>query len=239
MKDFENVTLDDMKSGVNEQIGGFMDEQTNNMLSLVKEHESEQDYWFVKYYLMPSFCIFTMGGMAAQINENAWIKPWEGVSEDLKEQTIDMLKDMTNKDMWELFKGREELAFRLFAYGTHQAQLGKQEEERKKSARKDWSYAVITFAGKDDKIHSCEMRVVETEERAKQIYDKADMENDDMAIMLHVHPHVKELLGEVKNAIDVLSILNGNSDKCIPIHVNDKLMDFLQGNANKEENVSI
>lgn len=233
MRDFENITLDDMKSGVNEQIGGFMDEQTNNMLSLVKEHESEQDYWFVKYYLVPSFSIFTLGGMATLINENAWIKPWEGVSEDLKEQTIDMLKDMANEDMWKLFKGREELAFRLFAYGTHQAQSDKQEEERRKAERKDWSYAVITFTGKDDEIHSCEIRIVETEERAKQLYDEADIENDNMAVMLHVSPHAKELLSEVKNVIDIPSILNGNSDKCIPIHVNDKLMDFLQRNASE------
>ena len=233
MRDFENVTLDDMKSGVNEQIGGFMDEKTSNMLSLVKEHESEQDYWFVKYYLMPSFCIFTMGGMAAQINENAWIKPWEGVSEDLKEQTIDMLKDMTNEDMWKLFKGREELAFRLFAYGTHQAQLDRQEEEQKKAARKDWSYVVITFIEKGDEIYSCEIRIVETEERAKQIYDEADIENDYMTIMLHVSPHAKELFSEVKSVTDIPSVLHGNSDKCIPIHVNDKLMDFLLRNVDE------
>lgn len=38
---------------------------------------------------------------------------------DYKEYIIDMLSSMISQDIWNTFIGHEELAFRVFIYGTH------------------------------------------------------------------------------------------------------------------------
>ena len=123
MKKNEDITLDDMKSEADIECSGFIDEQVNNMLTIVKQYESENDYWFTKYYQIPSFCFFTLGAMAACEDDNIWIKPWEEIPEHVKTGTIKLLESTINKDVWNLFKDKKDLAFRLFGYGTHQANL--------------------------------------------------------------------------------------------------------------------
>ena len=126
-KPINEVDIDDMKSGTDEHTARVIEEKSNKLLEIVKEYETEENYWFVKYYLSQCFAIFTMGGMSACMNENAWIKPDEEIDEAMKKNILNLIANFINKELLAIFDGHEDLLVRIFGYGTHCAQMDFQE----------------------------------------------------------------------------------------------------------------
>ena len=234
MNKSEDVTLDDLKAAAGAEHADFMDKQVNNMLALVKEHESEQDYWFVKYYLTQSFAIFTMGAMAANINENAWIKPWEKTSMKLKQGTIGMLKTMVGKDVWELFKDKEDLAFNLFGYGTHQVQTdnmaARMEEEKEKAMRSDWTYVVYYLHKDINGAYSGGASFSKSEREAEKLYSEKEKEKGTLLMMLHISPALLPIVQKIDDPEEFILIASKHKESCVMLRFNDEVMDFLGRN---------
>ena len=234
MKKAEDVTLEDLKTAAGTEHADFMDKQVNNMLALVKEHESEQDYWFVKYYVAQSFAIFTMGAMAANINENAWIKPWEKTSIELKERTIEMLKTMVGKDVWDLFKDKENLAFHLFGYGTHQVQTdnmaARMEEEKEKAKRSDWTYVVYYLHKDKNEAYSGGASFLKYEIEADKLYSEKEKEKGTLLMMMHISPTLLPIVQKTDNPEEFILIASKHKEDCVMLRFNDEVIDFLGRN---------
>ena len=234
MRKAEDITIDDLKTAAGTEHADFMDEQVNNMLALVKEHESEQDYWFVKYYLAQSFAIFTMGAMAANINEKAWIKPWEKTSMKLKESTIEMLKAMVSKEIWELFKDKEDLAFHLFGYGTHQVQTdqtaARMEEEKEKAKRINWTYVVYYLHKDKNGTYSGGASFLKSEIEADKMYSEKEKEKGTLLMMMHISPTLLPIVQKIENPEEFILIASKHKDDCVLLRFNDEVIDFLGHN---------
>lgn len=128
IKPIKEIDIDDMKALTDDDTANLIEEKSGKLLALVKEYETEENYWFVKYYLSQSFGVFTMGGMLVCINENVWIKPGDEIDETLKRLILDKVKRIVHKDIQEIFEGHEDLMVRIFGYGTHCAQLDLQQD---------------------------------------------------------------------------------------------------------------
>ena len=234
MRKAEDITIDDLKTAAGTEHADFMDEQVNNMLALVKEHESEQDYWFVKYYLAQSFAIFTMGAMAANINEKAWIKPWEKTSMKLKESTIEMLKAMVSKEIWELFKDKEDLAFHLFGYGTHQVQTdqtaARMEEEKEKAKRIDWTYAVFYLHKDRSGAYSGGVSFLKSEIEADKLYSEKEKEKGTLLMMMHISSALLSIVQKIEDPEEFILITSKHKDDCVLLRFNNEVIDFLGHN---------
>ena len=234
MRKAEDITIDDLKTAAGTEHADFMDEQVNNMLALVKEHESEQDYWFVKYYLAQSFAIFTMGAMAANINEKAWIKPWEKTSMKLKESTIEMLKAMVSKEIWELFKDKEDLAFHLFGYGTHQVQTdqtaARMEEEKEKAKRIDWTYAVFYLHKDKNGTYSGGASFLKSEIEAAKLYSEKEKGKGTLLMMMHISQTLLPIVQKIEDPEEFILITSKHKDDCVLLRFNDEVIDFLGHN---------
>ena len=128
IKPIKEIDIDDMKALTDDDTANLIEEKSGKLLALVKEYETEEKYWFVKYYLSQSFGVFTMGGMLVCINENVWIKPGDEIDETLKRLILDKVKRIVHKDIQEIFEGHEDLMVRIFGYGTPCAQLDLQQD---------------------------------------------------------------------------------------------------------------
>ena len=113
------VELDEIKEVCDEQTSSMIDETVSDMLKFVQRYDSKEDYEFCKKHEATCFGVFTMGGVAYQNDSRFWVNPEEPVDPDYIEYIIDMLSSMISKDIWDTFIGHEELAFRIFLYGTH------------------------------------------------------------------------------------------------------------------------
>lgn len=113
------IEMDELKDIPGGPSSKFLDETANDMLKFVEHYESKEDYWFVKYYEAACFTVFSMGAFANLEGNRFWIDPDKPIDEDRKKKVMNLLSTMISKDIWNTFKGREELAFRIFAYGTH------------------------------------------------------------------------------------------------------------------------
>lgn len=234
MRKIEDFTLDELKEVAGKDQADFMDEKAKDMLDLVKKYESEQDYWFVKYYLAPSFAIFTMGAMAANINENAWIKPDQEISDKMKKSVKGMIGSMLNKELLAIFKGKEELIVRLFAYGTHLVQSemeeARKEEERLKAERADWTYVVIALKKNVDGGYTGGVAIAENEDAANEWFDKKDKEPGFLLILMHVSPHLKASLESINNPEELIIEASKHKEHCSMLRFNDAVMKFLDRN---------
>ena len=85
------VKLDEIKDVCDEYTSSMIDETVSDMLKFV----------------------------AYQNDSRFWVNPDEPVDPDYIEYIIDMLSSMISKEIWDTFIGHEELAFRMFLYGTH------------------------------------------------------------------------------------------------------------------------
>lgn len=126
------IEMDELKEKVDGTTSAFMDESLKDMLRFVEHCESKEDYWFVKYYEAACFAIFTMGAFVNLENNRFWINLDKPIDEERKKNVMNLLSTMISKDIWNTFKGREELAFRIFAYGTHYVR----EDEEKQGKNK-------------------------------------------------------------------------------------------------------
>ena len=115
----EKVELDEIKEVCDEQTSSMIDETVSDMLKFVQRYDSKEDYEFCKKHEATCFSVFTMGGVAYQNDNRFWVNPEEPVDPDYKDYIIDMLSSMISQDIWNTFIGHEELAFRVFLYGTH------------------------------------------------------------------------------------------------------------------------
>lgn len=234
MRKIEDFTLDELKEVAGKDQADFMDEKAKGMLDLVKKYESEQDYWFVKYYLAPSFAIFTLGAMAANINENAWIKPDQEISDKMKKSVKGMIGSMLNKELLAIFKGKEELTIRLFAYGTHLVQSemeeAHKEEERLKAERADWTYVVIVLKKNADGGYTGGVAIAEDENAANEWFDKKDKEPGFLLMLMHVSPHLKASLESINNPEELIVEAAKNKEHCSMLRFNDAIMKFLDRN---------
>lgn len=230
MKKIEDFTLDELKEVAGEEHASFMDEKAKDMLDLVKKYESEQDYWFVKYYLAPSFAIFTMGAMAANMNENAWIKPDQEISDKMKKSVKGMIGSMLNKELLAIFKDKEELTVRLFAYGTHLVQSemeeARKEEERLKAERADWTYVVIALKKNVDGGYTGGVAIAESEDAANEWFDKKDKEPGFLLMLMHVSPYLKESLENINNPEELIIEAAKNKENCSMLRFNDEVVKF-------------
>ena len=113
------VELDEIKEVCDEQTSSMIDETVSDMLKFVQRYDSKEDYEFCQKHEAICFGVFTMGGVAYQNDNRFWVNPEEPVDPDYKEYIIDMLSSMISQDIWNTFTGHEELAFRVFLYGTH------------------------------------------------------------------------------------------------------------------------
>lgn len=231
MGKFEDNTLDDIKKHANEDTAEFIDQMSNEMLELVKQYESEQDYWFVYYYLAQSFSMFTLGATAANINEDFWIEPGKEYSKTFKARVIKMLKEMSCDEVWDIFKDREDLACRLFGYGTHlvhaEIEEYKKEEEKKSAERKDWTYTVLTFTKEEGRYYSSNLYFSETLEDADRWFEYKDRNSESIILLLYISPNMKLLLDRVEKNKNLTDILIDNRDQCSIIRQNERSMEFL------------
>lgn len=230
MGEFEDNTLDDIKKHADEDTAEFIDQKSNEMLELVKQYESEQDYWFVYYYLAQSFSMFTLGATAANINEDLWIEPGKEYSKSYKARIIKILKSMSRDEIWDIFKGREELACRLFGYGTHlvhtEMEKYKKEEEKKSAKRKDWTYTVLTFTKKEGQYYSADLYFSETLEDADRWFEYKNRDSESIILLLHVSPKMKFLLDRAEKTKNLTELLIDNRKQCSIIRQNERSMEF-------------
>ena len=233
MKKVEELDLNDFKSLTDERTAGFMDEQVEKMLALVKQYETDEDFWFVKYYTAQAFSIFVSGAMAAQVDENIWFNPDEGFLEDMKRKTIGFIKDIYSKDLMSLFEGKEELMFRLFAYGTHQENLDKleyQEKERQKGIeRADWSYLISCMYDKGTNGTYGGMYFAASKESAEEWFDKKDKEDGVTLVMFRVSPYLKGLIDRTERAEDAFRTIASNEGHFEILRVNEKAEKMAKG----------
>ena len=194
MKSFKDIDLDDLKVGINEQYANFMDQQYANMLSFVKQYESENDFWFVNYYAAQSFTIFVLGGMAANLNEKLWINPEEAKKYPLKDEIMNIIKMQANKDIWEIFNGREYLTYKLFAYGTHQVQSEAKEEQERAAKKTSWSYSVMVFTKEKEPLELKCIDIIESKELADRRYEMLSKGKELIVIEFQISPYMKGLL---------------------------------------------
>lgn len=230
MRKIEDFTLDELKEVAGEEHASFMDEKAKDMLDMVKKYESEQDYWFVKYYLAPSFAIFTMGAMAANMSENAWIKPDQEISDKMKKSVKGMIGSMLNKELLAIFKGKEDLTVRLFAYGTHLVQSemeeARKEEEKLKAERADWTYVVIALKKNVDGGYTGGVAIAESEDAANEWFDKKDKEPGFLLMLMHVSPCLKESLENINNPEELIIEAAKNKENCSMLRFNDEVVKF-------------
>lgn len=231
MRKIEELTLEELKAAAGEEHADFMDEKAKGMLELVKKHETEQDYWFVKYYLAQSFAVFTMGAMAANINESAWIKPDQEISDSMKKSIKGMLGSTLSKDLWAIFKNKEELAIRLFGYGTHIVQIEMEkirlEEERKKKERSDWTYVVYHLKNDGSGNYYGGASFTKSEKDANRLYDKMDRKKGMFLMMMHMSPSLLPKVENISNPEEFLLVAAKHKEHCVMIRFNEEVMDFL------------
>lgn len=113
------IDMDEVRDKVDDSTSEVVDETLNDMLRFVQHYESKEDYWFVKYYEAACFCVFTLGCTANLFGNRFWINPNEPEDPKRKKKVLKFLSFLISKDIWSTFKGREDLAYRIFAYGTH------------------------------------------------------------------------------------------------------------------------
>ena len=111
--------LDEIKEACDEHTSSMIDEAANDMLKFVQRYDSQEDCEFCKKNEAVCFGVFAMGGEAYLNDKRFWVNPEDPVASNYKEYIIDMLASTISKDFWNTFIGHEELAFRLFLYGTH------------------------------------------------------------------------------------------------------------------------
>ena len=122
MKDYEKtreLELDEIKDACDEHTSSMTDEAANYMLKFVQRYDSQEDYEFCKKNKAVCFGVFAMGGEAYLNDKRFWVNPEEPVNPDYQEYIINTLASTISKDFWNTFIGHEELAFRIFLYGTH------------------------------------------------------------------------------------------------------------------------
>ena len=235
MSKFEDLTLDELKAAAGEH-ADFLDEKAQAMLSMVKQYETEQDYRFVKYYQAPAFAIFTMGAMAANMNANAWIKPDQEISDSLKESVKGMLGTMMNKELYAIFKEREDLAVRLFGYGTHQVQTEMEEhrlqEEREKEKKADWTYAVVYLKRQRDGNYSGGASFTRYEKEAERLYEQKDKERGTILILMHVSPALSPLIEKLDDPGEFLVVASKHPEDCALLRFNKECIDFVERSTN-------
>lgn len=226
MKKVEELDLNDFKSQTDEKTAGFMDEQAEKMLALVKQYETEENFWFVKYYIAQAFSIFITGAMAVQVGEDIWFNPDEGFTEDMKRKTVGFIKDMYNKDLTSLFEGREDLMFHLFAYGTHQANLERLEdlekERQKEIERADWGYLISCMYDKGVSGTYGGMYFATSRKSAEEWFEKKDKEGGTSLVMFRISPYLKGLIDGIERAEDALCAIASNEGHFEILRVNEK-----------------
>lgn len=234
MRKIEELTLEELKAAAGEEHADFLEEKAKSMLELVRGYESEQDYWFVKYYLAQSFSIFTMGAMAANINEHAWIRPDQEISDNLKKSVKGMLGEMLHKDLWTIFKDKEDLAIRLFGYGTHLVQTEMEEtrkrEEKEKEKRTDWTFVVYYLRKDRDGAYSGGASFMESEKEAYNLYDKKDKERGMLLMLMHVSPFLLPKVEKISNPEEFLLVASKHTEHCVMLRFNEEVMDFMHRN---------
>ena len=240
MRKIEDFTLDELKEVAGKDQADFMDEKAKDMLELVKKYESEQDYWFVKYYLAPSFAIFTLGAMAANMNENAWIKPDQEISDKMKKSVKGMIGSMLNKELLAIFKDKEELTIRLFAYGTHLVQSemeeARKEEERLKAERVDWTYVVYYLKKDRSGAYSGGATFVKSETEADKLYNQKDKEKGILLMMLHVSPSLLPQVESINNPEEFLLIAAKQKEHCSMLRFNHEVVKFVERSNGNSHN---
>ena len=234
MKKKEDFTLDDLKAVADKETAGFMEEQAKNMLAWVKEYESEEDYWFVKYYLAPCFSVFILGAMAVNINEEIWFKPQEEVSEELKSQTIDIIKTSLPEEIQNIFEGRDDLLFRLFAYGTHQVQSEMEEfyKEQEKGNTKcsGWSYMMIALIKKKDGSYLGKVYFSKIEKEVNEWFDNKDKQGDWLLMMMRVSPKLEAILENTEKTEKLLYTAVEHKEHCRLLRNNENVLELLGRN---------
>ena len=124
MKRHEYADIDEIKEDQNEATLQFIDMELAKMHNLVQQFETQEDYWFVKYYEPACFSIFTPGIVTAkELDDLCWMAPDQIIDKEKIETALEFLKCFLKEEIWALFQGREELVFRLFKYGTYQRHL--------------------------------------------------------------------------------------------------------------------
>lgn len=118
-KNVKEIDMDDIREGVGEQLTGFLNERCEILMNHIQNTETNEDYWFAKYYEAACFSLFTIGIMINIQGVHLWLKPDTELTEEQEEGLQNCLKETLNEEVWGIFAGHEKLAIRIFSFGTH------------------------------------------------------------------------------------------------------------------------